>query len=238
MNSDTNSLKRTARLAGLLYLFWVITAAYGLMYVQPKTIVPGNAVATAHKMLANEFIFRTGIINGIISSIIWILIGLTLYKLFKRVSANQAKLLVALVIVQIPAVFITEALNIASLMLFKGGILKALELGHRQELAMLLLKINDYINVALEMFWGIWLFPFGILVYRSGFIPRILGVFLILNGIAYVIHFFTHIILPSYQALVFQISTPIWTLGEISIMLWLLIKGVKNNEGAQENNNN
>jgi hypothetical protein len=80
----------------------------------------------------------------------------------------------------------------------------------------------------LEMFWGLWLFPFGLLVYKSGFIPRILGIFLILNGIAYVIHFFTHLLLPNYQALVFKIATPIWTLGEISIMLWLLIKGVKN----------
>lgn len=228
MNSDTASLKKTARLAGLLYLFWVITAAYGLMYVQPKTIVSGNAVVTANKILANEFIFRTGIVNGIVSSIIWILIGLTLYKLFKQVNTSQAKLLVALVIVQIPAVFITEAFNIASLMLFKGQILKTLEIVQRQELAMLFLKINDYVNIALEMFWGLWLFPFGYLVYKSGFIPRILGVFLILNGIAYVIHFLTHLLLPTYQTLVFNIATPIWTLGEISIMLWLLTKGVRN----------
>ncbi|MBN8694574.1 MAG: DUF4386 domain-containing protein [Bacteroidetes bacterium] len=227
MNSGTNSLKRTARLAGLLYLFWVITAAYSLMYVMPKTVVQGNAAATANKMLANEFIFRTGIINGIVSSVLWILIGLTLYKLFKRVNESQAKLLVALVIIQIPAVFITEALNITSLMLFKGKILITFELSQKQELAMLLFKINDYVAIALEMFWGLWLFPFGYLVYKSGFIPRILGVFLILNGIAYVVHFFTHIMAPNYQALVFQIATPIWTLGEISIMLWLLIKGVK-----------
>jgi hypothetical protein len=65
--------------------------------------------------------------------------------------------------------------------------------------------------------------------YKSEFIPRLLGVFLILNGIAYVIHCFTHLLLPNYHAFVFQIATPIWTLGEISIMLWLLIKGVKDN---------
>jgi hypothetical protein len=93
---------------------------------------------------------------------------------------------------------------------------------------MLFFKINVYATIMLEMFWGLWLFPFGLLVYKSGFIPRILGIFLILNGIAYVIHFFTHLLLPNYQALVFKIATPIWTLGEISIMIWLLIKGVKN----------
>ncbi|MCL4417355.1 MAG: DUF4386 domain-containing protein [Actinobacteria bacterium] len=224
-----DSLKKTARLAGLLYLIWILTAIYGLMFVQPRTIVQGDAVATANKILANEFIFRTGIINGIISTIIWILIGLTLYRLFRHVNERQAKLLVVLVIVQIPASFIIEALNLTSLKLFKGEILKTFDLSQRQDLAMLFLKMNDYIIIALEMFWGLWLFPFGLLVYKSGFIPRILGIFLILNGIAYIIHCFTHLLLPNYQALVFKIATPIWTLGEISIMLWLLIKGVKNN---------
>lgn len=229
LENEIASLKKTARLAGLLYLIWILTAIYGLMYVQPKTIVEGDAVATAAKILANEFLFRTGIVNGIISSIVWVLIGLTLYRLFKHINERQAKLLVALVIVQIPVGFFMEALNITSLMLFKGEILKTFELGQRQDLAMLFLKINDYVTIALEMFWGLWLFPFGQLVYKSGFIPRILGVFLILNGIAYIIHCFTHLLLPNYQALVFQFATPIWTLGEISIMLWLLIKGVKNN---------
>ena len=154
---------------------------------------------------------------------------LLFYRLFKQVNERKAKFLVALVIVQIPVVFIMDAFNITSLMLFKGEILKTFELGQRQDLAMLFLKINDYVTIVLEMFWGLWLFPFGQLVYKSGFIPRILGVFLILNGIAYIIHCFTHILLPNYQALVFRIATPIWTLGEISIMLWLLIKGVKNN---------
>lgn len=229
MENKMHALKKTARLAGLLYLIWVITAIYGLMYVPSQTIVRGDAVATANKMLANEFIFRTGIINGIIGSTIFVLIGLTLYRLFKNVNEHLAKLLVALVIVQIPVVFVMQALNLASLMIFKGKILTTFELGQRQDLAMLFLKINDYATISLEMFWGLWLFPFGQLVYRSGFIPRILGVFLILNGIAYIIHCFTHLLLPDYQALVFKIATPIWTLGEISIMLWLLIKGVRNN---------
>ena len=232
MENRVLPLKKTARLAGLLYLIWILTAIYDLMYVQPQTIVTGDAVATANKILANEFIFRTGIINGIFSSTVWVLIGLTLYRLFKHVNEGQAKLLVALVIVQVPAFFITGALDITSLMLFKGDILKTFELSQRQDLAMLFFKINGYVTITLEMFWGLWLFPFGYLVYKSGFIPRILGVFLILNGVAYVIHCFTHILLPSYQGLVFQIATPFWVLGEIGITLWLLIKGVKNKKIA------
>jgi len=229
MENKMYPLKKTARLAGLLYLIWVITGIYGIMYVPSQTIVRGDAAATANKMLANEFLFRTGIMNSIISATIWVFIVLTLYQLFKQVNQRQAILMVALVIVQIPVFFIIEAFNLTALMLFKGEILKTFELTQRQDLAMLFLKFNDYVTISLVMFWGLWLFPFGLLVYKSGFIPRILGVFLIMNGIAYIIYCFTSLFLLNYQTLVFQIATPLWTLGEISIMLWLLIKGVKNN---------
>ena len=222
-----NSIKKTARLAGLLYLIWVLTGFYGVFYIPSQTIVPGDAAATANKILANEFLFRTGIINDIISTTIWVFIALVLYRLFKGVNERQAKLLVVLVIIQIPAVFFMEALNIASLMILKGEVLKTFEISQRQDLAMLFFKINDYGSFVLETFWGLWLLPFGLLVYKSKFIPKIFGVFLILNGIAYIIPSFTTLLLPGYDSIVRQFAIPFWVLGEISIMLWLLIKGVK-----------
>lgn len=234
MENNVNALKKTARLAGLSYLIWVMTGIYGLMYLPSQTYVKGDALATANKMLANEFLFRTGILNDLFSSAIWVYMALILYRLFKQVDAHQAKLLVALVLVQIPTAFFMEAFNLASLMIVKGELLKTFELGQRQDAAMFFLKMSDYTTRTLEMFWGLWLFPFGILVYKSGFMPRILGVFLLLNGIAYLIHCCTALLLPDYQTLVFQWATPFWTLGEISIMLWLLIKGVKNNIPAGE----
>lgn len=220
-------MKKTARLAGLLYLIWVLTGMYGLVYVSSKTIVPGDANATADKILANEFIFRTGIINDIISNTLWILIALTLYRLLRQVNERHAKLLVSLVLVQVPVMFFMEALSLTSLMAFRGEIFKEFSIAQRQDLAMTLLKINNYGTTMLETFWGLWLFPFGQLVYKSGFIPRILGIFLVLNGVAYVVHSFIHILLPQYQSLVYKLSVPLWTLGEISITLWLLLKGVK-----------
>jgi hypothetical protein len=227
-----NTRKHTAHFAGLLYLLWILTAVYGLLIVQPKTIVAGDASATAEKILAHEFLFRTGIVNGVLSSFIWVVLGVTLYKLFREVNESLARLLVALVIVQVPATFIMEACSIASLMVCKGSLLASFEIVQREEFAILLLKFNDYVTIALEMFWGLWLFPFGQLVIRSGFIPRILGVFLIVNGIAYVIHFLTHVLWPEYQQLVFRWATPVWTLGEISIMLWLLVKGCRKAVGC------
>src|SRR3989339_284844 len=222
-----NSIKKTARLAGLLYLIWVITGLYGIFFLPSQTIVKGDTAATANKILANEFLFRTGITNDIISTTIWVFIALVIYRLFKQVNERQAKLLVALVIVQIPAVFFMEALNITSLMILKGEVLKTFEISQRQDLAMLFFKINDYGSIVLETFWGLWLLPFGQLVYKSMFIPRILGVLLILNGIAYIIPSFTSLLFPYYQTIVSQFALPFWILGEISIMLWLLIKGVR-----------
>ena len=229
MENKVGSLKKIARLAGLLYLFLIITGIYGIFYVSTQVIVLGDTVTTAQNIIANEFLFRTGIINDLISNIIFMLLVLVLYRMFKQVNENQAKLMVALVVVQIPAVFIMETLNITSLMIFKGEILQTFELNQRQDLAMLFLKINDYGTLTLEMFWGLWLLPFGLLVYKSGFIPRIFGIMLMIAGIAYMNDSFIALLFPSYSALINQPTLLLVAIGEISITLWFLIKGVKTN---------
>lgn len=229
MEHQLNSLKKTARLAGFLYLLLIITGVYSIMFVSSQINVQGDAASTAKNILINEFLFRTGIFNDFISNTIFVLLVLVLYRIFKQVNERQAKLMVALVIVQIPAVFIMEAFNITSLMIYKGEILQTFELNQRQDIATLFLKINENGMVALEVFWGLWLIPFGQLVYKSGFIPRILGILLIIAGIEYMIDSFISLLFPNYSAFVNQFTILFVAIGEISIMLWLLIKGVKNN---------
>lgn len=226
MEINSSSLKKTARLAGLLYLFLVITGVYGIMYIPSQIFVAGDSVSTANNMISNEVLFRTGILNDIISNTIFLFLVLVLYRLFKQINENQAKLMLALVIVQIPVVFIMEAFNITSLMILKGEILKTFELSQRQDFAMLFLKINDYGTLPLEMFWGLWLLPFGLLVYKSEFIPRIFGILLVIAGIAYMIDSTIAILFPSYLFMK-QPTLLLVAIGEISITLWLLIKGVK-----------
>ena len=234
MENKIFTLKKTARLAGLLYLILVITGVFSIMYVSSQIIVQADAIATAKNILAKEFLFRTGIINDLISNTIFVLLVLVLYKMFKQTNEYQAKLMVVLVIVQIPVVFIMESLNIASLMIFKGGLLQTFELNQRQDLAMLFLKINDYGTLTIEMFWGLWLLPFGLLVYKSRFIPRIFGILLIIAGIAYMNSSFISLLFPSYSAIVNQPTLLLVAIGEISITLWFLIKGVKNNTSRIE----
>ena len=199
-----------------------------MFYVPSQINMRGDAVTTAQNILSNEFLFRTSIVNNLISCTLWVFMVLIFYRMFKQVDERQAKLLVALVIVQIPTVFIMEAFNITSLMIYKGEILKTFELTQRQDLAMLFLKINDYGVLTLEAFWGLWLFPLGILVYRSRFLPRFLGVWLIITGFFYLGLSFTSIMLPQYKDMVLNsvFALPA-EIGEVALMLWLLIKGAK-----------
>ena len=104
--------------------------------------------------------------------------------------------------------------------------MKTFELSQRQDLAVLFLRINDYGVLTLELFWGLWLFPLAILVYRSRFLPRFLGVWLTINGFALVVLSFTSLLFPQYKDIVYKIAFPAM-LGEIALMLWLVIKGAK-----------
>ncbi|HEY5574658.1 MAG TPA: DUF4386 domain-containing protein, partial [Anaerolineales bacterium] len=127
----------------------------------------------------------------------------------------------------VPIYFLNTLNDAAALMLVRGAdFLAVFEKPQRDALAMLFLRLHHHGVVANEIFWGLWLFPFGILVFRSGFLPRVLGVWLIINGFAYLAISFTGLLLPEYESMVFNSALPA-TLGEIAIMLWLLIKGAK-----------
>jgi hypothetical protein len=133
---------------------------------------------------------------------------------------------VASVLVQVPVAFVNAGLSIAAVITLKGEILKSFELVQRQDLAMTFLKINEYSVLALVLFYGLWLFPLAILVYQSVFIPRFFGIWLILNGIVYVLLSFVGIVLPEYRDTVFTVGMPAM-FGELVLMLWLLIKGTR-----------
>jgi hypothetical protein len=228
MEMNSRSLKNTARLAGLLYLLWIITGLFGMFYVPSQINMRGDAATTAQNILSNEFLFRTSIVNDLVSSTLWVFLVLVLYRLFKHVDERRARLLFALVIVQIPTAFFMGACNVAALTICKGEILKSFELTQRQDLAVLFLRISDYGVLTLEMFWGLWLFPLGILVYRSRFVPRFLGVWLIITGFFYVILSCTSILLPQYKDTVLNsiFALPA-EIGEVALMLWLLIIGAR-----------
>jgi hypothetical protein len=136
--------------------------------------------------------------------------------------------MVALVIVAVPIAFLNMLNNLAALIMLSGAeFLSAFNPAQLQALAMTFLNLHEQGIVLVEMFWGLWLFPFGVLVFKSGFIPRVLGVLLMIACVAYLTDSFTSLLLPRYKDFVSSLTAAPAGLGEFAIMLWLLIKGVR-----------
>ncbi len=229
MNSD----KKTARRAGILYLILALTAPYGIIYVPSKIIVWRDAAATARNIIEHEFLFRTAIVSDLFNQVIFLFLVMVLYQLFRQVSRSQARLMVALVLVSIPIVFLVNVFKIAALIIIKGGIWQSFESGQLHDLGEIFLRVGGYGIQIVQLYWGLWLLPFGMLVYKSGFIPRILGIFLFINGLTYMIMCLTFLLFPGYLNIVSQLAMPFLLLGEIPIIFWLLIKGVKTPAAAR-----
>jgi hypothetical protein len=193
-------------------------------YVPSKLIVHGNAAATASNIAASETLFRLGIAAVLIGQAAFIFVALALYDLLQGVSRPHAPLMVILIVVSIPIALVNELNSIAALVLVHGE--SVFERPQRDALAMLFLNLHHHGFVVAEIFWGLWLFPLGLLVYRSRFLPRFLGVWLALAGIAWVILSLTGILMPQYQNKVDTYSQPAF-IGEIVFMLWLAIKGAQ-----------
>ncbi|PYV70009.1 MAG: DUF4386 domain-containing protein [Acidobacteria bacterium] len=222
-----NSIKNPGRFAGLLYVLVSIVGFFAMGYVPNKLIVHGNAAATANNILASETLFRLGIAGALIGQAGFILVALALYDLLKGVNQRHASLMVLLIVVSVPIAFLNELNSIAALVLMRGSdFLSILEKPQRDALAMLFLKLHGQGFVVSELFWGLWLFPLGLLVYRSRFLPRFLGVWLVFAGFAWVILSLMGILLPQYQDKVNTFLQPA-IMGEIAFMLWLLIRGAK-----------
>jgi hypothetical protein len=221
MNLTTNP----GRFAGLLYVLASIAGFFAMGYVPGKLIVRENAAATAANILASETLFRLGIAAELIGQAGFIFVALGLYQLLKGVSRRQALLMVTLIVVSIPIAFLNELNSIAALILVRGAnYLSVFDQLQRESLAMLFLNLHHHGFVVAELFWGLWLFPLALLVYRSRFLPRLLGVWLALAGFAWVILSLTGIVSPQSQDKLFIYAQPAF-FGEIAFMLWLLIKG-------------
>lgn len=217
-----------ARQAGLLYLPTVILAPFTLIYIPGALFVRGDATATANNIAAHETLFRVGIVTDLFSAVLWILIILALYRLLKEVDQTCAVVMATLGGVMVTLInFLITLNNLAALILVRGAdFLSVFEKPQRDALAMLFLRIHAQGILAAELFWGLWLFPLAILVYRSRFLPRFLGVWLVLNGLAYLAMSFTGLLLPQYAEMVGKLTVPA-LFGELALMLWLVIRGAE-----------
>jgi hypothetical protein len=222
------STRQDARTAGWLYLLLALTAPLGLIYVPGRLIVPGDATATADRLRASAWLLRAGIASELFHQVVCIYLVLALYRLFKAVDEAQARRLVILgALVSVPIVFVDVLNELAALSLVSGAdSLAVFTRPQLDALAYLFLRLHgEGINVV-SIFWGLWLFPFGQLVIRSRFIPRVFGVLLLVAGAAYLVSSSVALVLPRFASQVDQIALPL-QLGELPIVLYLLIRGAR-----------
>ncbi|MEN8250496.1 MAG: DUF4386 domain-containing protein [Bacteroidota bacterium] len=220
--------KKSARIAGLLYLLMAITGAFGILYVPSNIIVHGDVTQTANNIITSESLFRMGIVSYLICQASFVFVVLALYHLLKGVNGKLALLMLALVIVAIPIAFLNMLNQIAALILLSGvDSLQEFEPEQLNSLVMVFLKLHEQGIYIVQIFWGLWLFPFGLLVYKSGFIPRVLGILLMIACFGYMVDSFAFLLYPHVGDIISPYATVPSAIGEFSIILWLLIKGVK-----------
>lgn len=227
MNLHSNN--KIAKTAGFLYLIVVITGVFSLVYVPSQIAVHGNALAMVNSIVASESLFRLGIASFMVNQIAFLLLPFVLYQLLQQVDRNIAVLMVVFAVVSVPIAMVSIANKLEVLSLLSGaGYLQTFTTGQLH--AEVMLSLNAYSNgiLATAIFWGLWLLPFGYLVFKSGFLPRVLGILLIIGCFGILIDLFGRMLSPDYAetaiSTYFEMSS---SFGEIGICLWLLIFGVR-----------
>ncbi|HEV3101196.1 MAG TPA: DUF4386 domain-containing protein [Candidatus Dormibacteraeota bacterium] len=229
-----SSLSRDARVAGILYIASSVPGFFRLIYIPSALFVAGNAAATAGNIAAHESLFRIGIVAYLVCNALWIFVVLDLYRLLKRVDRTLAWLLVILGLVVVPIAFVNSANDVAALLFIRGGdVLAVFDQSQRDGIAVLFLNLHHQVDLAFDLLGGLWFIPLGLLVYRSRFLPRLLGVWLLLACIGYESISFSGFLFPAYADTVSRLAGPALT-AEVATMLWLTIRGVNEKTAAPQ----
>lgn len=223
-----SSTSNPGRVAGIWYLLLAVNGPLSLIYIPNKLFVAGDAAATVSNIAAHEWLFRIGMISDLIGAVILIFLVMAFYRLFKDVSQYLAVLVIIFGGVMPALINIINVVTSESVLMIARGwdLVAVFDKPQRDALAMLLLHLHHRTNTAAELLWGVWLIPLAVLVYRSRFLPKFLGVWLVINGLAYVVLCFIGFLTPEYASKLFLVFQPA-LFGELALVLWLLIKGGK-----------
>jgi glucan phosphoethanolaminetransferase (alkaline phosphatase superfamily) len=207
---------KTARLSGILYLSLIPLGILGIIYIPSNLIVSGDITTTISNITENETLFRWSIISALAVQLVNIILVILLFKIFRHIHKVMAVLMVIFSLLAVPIAFINEINNLAVLQL----------LDHPNEseyLISVFLNLHHHGIIIAQIFWGLWLFPLGYLVYHSGYMPRFIGILLMIGCVGYVVDSFTLILLPQFKITFSEFTF----LGEVIFPLYLLMKGIK-----------
>lgn len=221
------SPKKTARIAGLLYLVLIVCGVYAEFFVRANIFVSGDAVATIKNIQTHESLFRMGFISDLLSQVCYFLVAFTLYTLFKSLHKNLSLLFLLMVCVSVAILCLNMLHHFAALMLATGKGYSVLTAEQLQTQVLMFLDLHRYGYLIAQIFYGAWLLPLGYLVFKSTYFPKIIGIFLMLGSVGYLIDFTLAFLLPAYRVALYDYVTVFADIGEFSLCLWLLIVGVR-----------
>lgn len=220
--------KQTARLTGILYVAMSLPAAISLTYFPSRFFVPSDPAATSAKIIAATDLYRLLVLADVLSGFLALCLAVTVYKLFQDVDRTYARLVVLCLTVQTAMLFAVVMAQLAPLVLLNGGkYWSAFNQNQLEALVQGFLVLRAQGIGAVSIYWGLWLLPLGLLTWKSGFIPRIIGIFVFIAGCTYVFSALSFFVLPAYYRTIFWVAAPIYGLGELSFINYLIIKGVR-----------
>ena len=226
-----SSIKQTARLAGFLYLVYIVATVFA-SFVRGRLIVLGDAAATAENIAASEALFRLGFMSDVLAALLFVLSAWALYVLLKPVNTDLALLFVLLNLAGVAVQSLNMLNQLAPLLLLSGtAALRALPADQLQALAMVFLEFRKNGFMIAQVFYAAWLFPLGYLVYKSGFLPKVLGILLMLDSAFWLMTALQAFLSPGFDVITY-LSYPLGFIAEVGLSLWLLIKGVQDQPGG------
>lgn len=238
MDEKVYSLKKTARIVFLFWALYAVPAIFSLQYVRPKLIVFGDAATTVNNIMAHEFLFRMGIVSHLFAQVFLLLFGMTVVRLFQGVNKTWATIFWTSILMTV-AITVVNTLNYVAplVVLSKADYLNVFQQEQLHAIVMIFLRLSNFGQALYEIFWGSYLFAFGLLIIKSRFIPRILGMLMIVGSIGFPINTFTKLLVPEFYPAMFTQMTMLFSgLGVVPTLFWILIMGVKEQQLITELN--
>lgn len=224
-----NSKKRTGRLAGLLYFLFIATFILSTV-VRGKLVVLTDASKTAANISAHEWLFQFSIVTELISLFLFFAAAWALYSLLKPTKSHLALLFLLLNSIGV-AIECMSTITLFAVSLVARGDLKMLGSAEQNDVTIFLIQLYQNGFMIAQLFFSTWLLPLGYLVFKCGFLPKVLGVLLMLDFFFWFLYFIQYFLFPNFKELAY-VSFPVAIAAEFSLTLWLLIKGAKENGSA------
>jgi len=213
--------KRMARIAGSLYLVVAVLGGFAELYVRARTVVPGDAAATAENIRGSATLFRFGFASDLVQATFFLFTAMALYLLLRHVNELVARAMVVIVAVSVAIICLNLLNQYMALQVATGGAEGS------DALVGLFADMHAAGYLIAQIFFGLWLLPLGYLVYRSGYFPKVVGILLAVGCFGYLIDTFTRFLAPGIAGSVSAIAVLPAAIGELSFVVYLLVKGVR-----------